>query len=373
MNSPKDDFKSLIKFLVVYQSKKGIWAGAKVEWLKDQTVDLLMLNRGRFQKRIYHSSMITLAGIGVLTSGVLGGNSIVASSLPGSGNDDPRLIQTFDPTTQGLSLGSIINLKTTISQKPRSETISYEVKGGETVSAIAEKFGISVDTIKWANDLSNVESIKPGDKLKILSVTGVEVTVKSGDTLGSLAKKYNADAQSILDFPFNDVPDDQRLKVGQTLIIPDGSPPQAPASRKPKIQPQYLAQGSTGPTFSAPAGGNFIWPTNSVGISQYFAWYHPGLDLPNNAEPPVVASDGGTVVYAGWDSTGYGNRVDIDHGNGYLTRYAHLSNIYITEGQRVSRGQSIGQMGSTGRSTGPHLHFEIHFKGIAINPLAILR
>jgi murein DD-endopeptidase MepM/ murein hydrolase activator NlpD len=109
-------------------------------------------------------------------------------------------------------------------------------------------------------------------------------------------------------------------------------------------------------------------------ISQGFAWYHPGADIANRAAPPVIAADGGVVTVAGWpDNYGYGNRVMIDHGNGYQTLYAHLSNIYVSTGQRVSKGQAVGKMGSTGRSTGTHLHFEIRFKGIAVNPLAILK
>jgi murein DD-endopeptidase MepM/ murein hydrolase activator NlpD len=208
-----------------------------------------------------------------------------------------------------------------------------------------------------------------------LPVSGISHVVKSGDTLESVAKKYTADAQAILDFPFNDVPDDFKLKVGQTLIVPDGTPPESKSTPKPKYQPQYLAGPSAkGPSFSAPNGGSFIWPTTFQMISTYFAWWHPGIDLPNRAAPAVGAADGGTVVVAGWpDGYGYGNRVVIDHGNGYQTLYAHLSNIYVSVGQHVSKGQSIGQMGSTGRSTGTHLHFEIHFKGVAVNPLAILK
>ncbi len=153
------------------------------------------------------------------------------------------------------------------------------------------------------------------------------------------------------------------------MIVPDGSPPNTPAPRR--AAPSYLANGSL---YSAPSGGTFIWPTSTVGISQYFAWYHPGIDLPNPAAPVVAAADGGTVVVAGWpDNFGYGNRVVIDHGNGYKTTYAHLSNIYVAVGQSISRGQVLGQMGSTGRSTGTHLHLEIRYKGIAVNPLAILK
>ena len=132
-------------------------------------------------------------------------------------------------------------------------------------------------------------------------------------------------------------------------------------------------QGPGSPTFEAPGGGNFIWPTNG-GLTQYFSWYHPGIDVANRVGPGVAASDGGTVVVSGWpDNYGFGNRVVLDHGNGYKTTYAHLSNIYVTVGQTVSRGQILGQMGSTGRSTGTHLHLEIRYKGIAVNPLAILK
>lgn len=372
MNSHKDDFVSLLKFLIIYQSRKTRAFGIHFERFKNTSVEILMHKRGKLQKHVWHTSMVGLASVGVLTSGVLGGNSIISPSLPGVGGPDPRIIQTFDPESSGLSLDALINFHTDISVKPRSEIIEYEVKEGETLSQIAEKFGISVDTIKWSNGLGSVSVIKPGQVLKILPVSGIAHTVKSGDSLESIAKKYSASSQAILDFPFNDIPDDLKLKVGQVVIVPDGVPPQVKAP-KPKAQPQYIAQGPS-TQFSAPGGGNFIWPTSSAGISQYFAWYHPGIDLPNRSSPPVLASDGGNIIVAGWpDNYGYGNRIVIDHGNGYQTLYAHLSNIYVSVGEKVSMGQSIGQMGSTGRSTGTHLHFEIHYKGIAVNPLAILK
>lgn len=374
MNSAKDDFFEFFKFLVSYQSRKTKIAAIYFENLKNYSVNFLMHGRGKFQKHVWHTSMIGLASVGILTSGVLGGDSIVASSYPGVGGPDPRLIEIFDPNAQGITLESFINFKTSVSEKPRSEIIEYEVKKGETVSQIAEKFNISLDTIKWTNDLADTNTVRPGDKLKILPVSGVSHTVKQGDTLESVAKYYSADAQSIVDFPFNDLPDDFKLKIGQVLIVPDGQPPQAKTPARSRIQPQYIAQGPQSPTFQAPGGGNFIWPSVSQGISQYFAWYHPGVDLPNRLAPPVVAADGGVIIVAGWpDGFGYGNRVMIDHENGYQTLYAHLSNIYVSVGDKVSRGQTIGQMGSTGRSTGTHLHFEIRYKGVALNPLAILK
>lgn len=346
---------------------------SQVEKLKNQLVDLLMFKRGILQKNFWHTSMIGLSAFGVLTSGAFGTQTIVSSSYPGVGESDPRFINTVDPETikNDPVLNSLYDTRTNISQKPRAETIEYEVKSGDTISGVADKFGVSADTIKWANDLENVNSIKPGDKLKILPVSGVAHVVKSGDTLESVAKKYSAEQQPIMDFPFNDIPDDFKLKIGQVLVIPDGTPPQAPAKAKPS--PQYISQGPSSSTFNAPGGGNFIWPVQGV-LTQYFAWYHPGLDVANRVGPPIAASDGGVVVVAGWpDNYGFGNRVVVDHENGYQTTYAHLSNIYVTPGQRVSRGQTIGQMGSTGRSTGTHLHLEIRYKGIAVNPLAILK
>lgn len=373
MNSTKEDFKDLLKFLAIYQARKTKKVAARFETFKNASVNFLMHRRGKFQKHVWHTSMLGLAVVGVTTSGVFGGNSLIASTFPGATDQDPRQIQTYDPDASGLSLENLLNLQTKESTKPRSEIIEYEVKSGETVSQIAQKHGIDTDTIKWANDLSSINSVTPGDILKILPVSGVAHTVKSGDTLESVAKRYSVDSQGILNFPFNDIPDDFKISTGQVLIIPDGQPPEVKTPPKLRTQPQYIAKGPQSPTFSAPAGGSFIWPT-SGSLSSLFAWYHPGIDIPNRSAPAVVASDGGVVALAGWpDNWGYGNRIVIDHGNGYQTLYAHLSNIYVGAGQRVSRGQAIGQMGSTGRSTGVHLHFEIRFKGVAINPLSILR
>lgn len=372
MNPLHQDLHCFIRCLISYLQKKVVYSASCFEEFKNFSVGKLMFKRGGLQKKVWHGSMIGLSAFGLLTSGVFGGQTIISSSFPGVGGQDPRFAQAFDRSSDDPILNSFYDTRTTISQKPRSEIIEYEVKSGDTVSSIAEKFNITSETIKWANDLDNVHTIKPGQKLKILPVSGVAHVVKAGDTLESVAKKYSAEQQPILDFPFNDIPDDFKLKVGQVLIVPDGSPPAAPAP-KPRPAPQYLAQGPSSPAFSAPGGGSFIWPA-SGSLTQYFSWYHPGLDIANRAGPAVTAADGGVVTVAGWpDGYGYGNRIVIEHGNGYQTLYAHMSNIYVTVGQTVSRGQTIGQMGSSGRSTGIHLHLEIRYKGIALNPLAILK
>lgn len=372
MNSLSEDLKSFIRTLLWYFKRKIKYFSHKFETFKNYVVKVLMHGRGIHQKSFWHGSIITLALVGILTSGVFGGQSIISASYPGIGDPDPRFSEAFEPFPNGPIISAFQDTKTQISEKPRSEIEEYKVENGDTLSSIAQKKGISIDTIKWANDLTS-EYIKPGQILKILPVAGVSHIVKAGDTLESVAKKYLAEQQAIMDFPFNDVPDDFKLRVGQILFVPDGSPPETRIP-KPKIKPQYLAQDkSSGQSFQAPFGALFTWPTGGS-ITQYFAWYHPGVDIANRSGPGVSASDGGTVVVAGWpDSQGYGNRVVIDHGNGYTSLYAHLSNIYVSAGQSVSRGQLVGQMGSTGRSTGTHLHLEIHYKGVALNPLAILK
>ena len=371
MQSFFSDLKSLFKYLVVYQAKKMAKIAKSLEGFKNKAVEILMHRRGGLQKYFFHASMLGLVGVGLISSGIFGSEAIVVKSFPGVGEPDPTVIENFDPNASGLSLKSLVDFKTSISDKPRAEVIEYEVEDGDTISTIGQKYGISQETIRWANDLSSSDTIKPGQKLKILPVTGVAHTVKSGDTLESVAKRYEAEPQGILDFPFNDVPDDFKLQVGQVLIVPEGVPPESKATPRPKPQTSFAQGPQT--TFNAPGGASFMWPT-SGGVSQGFAWYHPGIDVANRAAPPIYAAAGGTVVVAGWpDNYGYGNRVVIDHGNGYQTLYAHMSNIYVSVGQSVSRGQAVGKMGTTGRSTGIHLHLEIRFKGIAVNPLAILR
>lgn len=375
MNSLRKDIRLFISFLLVYNHQKVVFFASLFESFKNLIVDLLMFKRGILQKKIWHGSMIGLSAFGIITSGVFGGQTILSASYPGVGPEDPRFINTYDQDLlNDPVLNSLYDTRTNISKKPRSEIIEYEVKSGDTLSTIALNFDISTDTIKWANNLDDSNAIKPGQKIKILPVSGIAHEVKAGDILESVAKKYSAEAQAILDFPFNDVPDDFRLKIGQVLIVPDGIQPQAaPVISKSRPVPQSFRTGVASPTFQAPGGGNFIWPTRGI-ITQYFAWYHPALDIADRSGPPVVASDGGMVVVAGWlDNGGYGNRVVIDHGNGYSTLYAHFANVYVSAGQKVSRGQTIGQMGSTGRSTGTHLHLEIRYKGIALNPLAILK
>ena len=200
-------------------------------------------------------------------------------------------------------------------------------------------------------------------------MTGVVYKVKPGDTVYSIAKKFQTDAQGIVDFPMNTFSDDETfaLVAGQTLIVPDGIMSDEVAQSAPNI-----ARVLTPDAGSVTASGSFVWPAFGK-ITQPFRWYHKGLDIANHDGGAILAADSGTIVVSGWSNSGYGNHVIVDHGNGFQTLYAHMSSIAVTTGIRVNRGATLGQMGSTGRSTGTHLHFEIRTGSGNMDPLGYLK
>jgi len=353
--------KDLAGYVVFRLNKSGL----HFEKYKSVVVDALLVRRGANTPLFLHGSILGLAFSVLIAGGVLSSSTVVSGSYPGVAANPLVAGSSEDLSTSGV-ITSTITPVTIISDKPRDKVVEYEVESGDTVSTIAEKFGVSEETVLWENDLSSGSTIRVGQKLSILPVSGVAAKVQSGDTIYSLAKKYQANAQAIIDFPFNDIGDDFGLSSGQVLIIPDGAPPAAP-----KAAPtQYLA--SVNIPIADLGSAQFIWPV-SGGISQYFAWYHPGIDITNSPGTPVRVSDSGTVVVAGWpDNYGYGNRVIVDHGNAFRTLYAHLSAIYVAPGQTVSKGDVIGAVGSTGRSSGPHLHFEVIKDGVHLNPPGVL-
>ena len=256
-------------------------------------------------------------------------------------------------------------------QRLRHDIIAYEVETGDTVSTIAEKFGISVNTILWANNLSAYSLIRPGDSLTILPTSGVAHQVTSGQTLAAIAKKYSIDEALIMEF--NELKSDQ-LAIGQKLIIPGGRKETyaAPSPRSRSglaLLKDLITSKDDKKIFS---GNKMTWPTVGNRITQYFSWRHFAVDIANHVGTPLYAADSGVVQTAGW-GRGYGNQVVINHGGGKSTRYGHQSKILVKVGQQVKKGQVIGLMGSTGWSTGPHLHFEVIINGAKKNPLNYIR
>lgn len=358
------ELKEFLKSLSFYVVNRLGRVFFSFEVVKGAIVSVLYRRRGKYAQPFVHSAMV-----GLTFAAVTFGPLFIAQTFPGQ-------VASFGdnlPSEVVLNTSTISDptLVTHISEKPRSEVVDYEVHSGDTVSSIAEKFGVSIDTVLWVNDMGEKDRIKPGQTFKIPPVTGIVHAVRKGDTIYSISKKYEAEAQAIVDFPFNIFTNDETfaLAVGQTVIVPDGVKPDV----KPVSPVTSIARLRTPDAGVVSATGQFVWPASGR-ISQRFVWYHRAIDIANKAGGAILATDAGRVVLAGWpDNRGYGNRVILDHGNGYQTLYAHLSRINVSVGQTVSRGDVVGQMGCTGRCSGTHLHFEIHQNGVLVNPLNFLK
>jgi LysM repeat protein len=358
--------KEEIQFIKRFFNLQGVFIGeigtiflGWVGVIKDVVTKLMYRQRGRFSNTFVSGTMTVLAFVTIGFSGELESLILKNSNRENTGSN------------YLLAADGVGGADTMISDLPKGEVTDYRVMEGDTVSSIAIKFGISIDTIVWENNLKSVSAIKPQQILKILPMTGVRYKVNRGDTIYSIAKNYSVDAQNIIDYPFNTFSNDETfaIQAGQELMIPDGVKP-----REIIIDTKrYLAK-TVAPIPGVVGEGNFMWPTAGH-ISQRFYWYHRAVDIASRDAPAIVAAQGGTVISAGWNGGGYGNYVVIDHGNGYQTLYAHMLNnsIVVKAGDRVKQGQKIGILGSTGRSTGPHLHFEIKTSKGNVDPLSLLK
>ncbi len=251
---------------------------------------------------------------------------------------------------------------TLIPERPRIDIITHTVQSGDTLYGIAKKYHLGAETIMFANGLeNNPDLLRLGQQLTILPVDGILHTVKQGDTLEKIAKAYKANVAAIVGYAWNQLnARSPAIAVGQRLIVPGGK-------RDLPIKRAEVYRGPV-PAGARRGSGRFVWPT-AGNVTQYFQTYHRALDIARSNGTPVKAADTGYVVVAGWSNEGYGNYIVIDHGNGYQTLYGHLSKIFVRAGDTVGQGAQIGLMGSTGRSTGPHLHFEIRKNGVQVNPL----
>lgn len=249
----------------------------------------------------------------------------------------------------------------------RTKMVEYIVQSGDVLGKIAETFGVSVNTILWENNLTWSSTIRPGQKLKILQDSGINHEVVAGDTVLAIAKKYQSDIDKIVEA--NKLADASDINIGDLLFIPDGV-------RPTRIVSSYQTPDDTSTVIPPSADPNtdtkLLWPVLSKQITQYYHIGHSGLDIGDKKGNPIYAAEAGKVERAGW-SNGYGYNVIINHGNGIQTLYAHASKLLVEDGDSVSRGQTIALVGSTGWSTGPHLHLEVRVNGVRKNPINYIK
>jgi murein DD-endopeptidase MepM/ murein hydrolase activator NlpD len=306
------------------------------------------------------------------------------ASLAGAGG--PALTPTVTlPTIQfnaaPLAMVGITRLSllhTTLPTRPRFDITQYEVQPGDNLIAIAERFGLNPKTLLWGNYevlADDPERLTPGQKLNILPVDGVLHKWAAGEGLHKVAEFFGVTPDVIIDWPGNNLSADTigdfaspNIPVGAPIVIPGGKREFSSwtAPRIVRTDPstgKSLGVGACGSIANGAVGVQvFIWPTTEHFISGYNYTpdtNHFGIDIGGHLGNPVYAVDNGVVVYAGWSEQGYGNLVMIDHGNGWQSLYAHLNEIYVTCGQSLYQGTTLGALGTTGRSSGPHLHFEL--------------
>lgn len=310
-----------------------------------------------------------------------------ASGVPASAPASAELNPLPRQNNFFFGVSRAAQLHTNVPSRPRQEITMYTVLDGDTVFGIAEKFGLEPQTILWGNFnilYDDPHSLKAGQELVILPVNGVYWEWLGGIPFGEWAKFYGVTASAIIELPGNHLDsnavgdyENANIRTGTWLIIPGGkkefSSWGAPlgVTRENPASARVLGDGACDPVTGGAIGyGSYVYPTNKHYLSGFDyseKANHRGIDLAGAEGEGVYASDAGVIVYSGWNNYGYGNMIMIDHGNGFQTLYAHLSALNRGCGQSVGQGETIGAVGSTGRSSGPHLHFEI-MAGVKVNP-----
>ncbi|MBN1147577.1 MAG: peptidoglycan DD-metalloendopeptidase family protein [Anaerolineales bacterium] len=313
-------------------------------------------------------------------------------------------LPTITPTVWPVDLPAIQNtgdfsgiprqarLHTDVPSRPRERVLTYTVKQGDTLFGIADKFGLKPETLLWANQYvlgDNPHNLRPDQELNILPMDGAYHRWSAGDGLNGVAKFFGVAPEDIINCPGNNLSPETigdwsnpNIQPGAWIIIPGGrrefvswSAPDIPRDN-PAVA-AVLGPGACDSVMSGAIGsGAFIWPADNHFLSGYdYApeANHPGIDIDGDEGQPVYAADSGVIVYAGWNNWGYGNVVVINHGNGWQTLYAHLSAYYVSCGQSVWQGNVIAAIGNTGNSDGSHLHFEMMYNGVRVNPHEYIR
>lgn len=360
VNVAKEFGKAFVKYirrkirrLITFISHFAIFLRNTVISIKSYIIRKLIWSRGRLGRPLATFAVMGVAFVVFLLGEVFNSSKFVNSQEISS--DYLSNVSDIIPP-KNIAL-------TSVPESRRTEPILYAVEGGDTLYGIGEKFKVSVDALKYVNNLTDYSVLKPGQQMTIPPVSGLVHKVKDGDTIQSIAKKYDVPAQAIADF--NYILDTSKLALDTELIVPGAKVP----------QPVYVPPAIPSVIVSLPSGnaedGWCMWPTTTHIVTQYYSWYHNGIDIATTwgSSPPIFACGGGTVTRSGWDPWGLGLHVRISHPGGFETVYGHMSKLYVSYGDDVSQGETIGLMGSTGNSTGPHVHFIIHYGGVAQNPM----
>jgi murein DD-endopeptidase MepM/ murein hydrolase activator NlpD len=301
-------------------------------------------------------------------------------------NPEDAVLPLFNSERSPGGLFRLAYLHTSIPTRPRVHVITYTVKAGDSVFGIADLFSLKPETIMWSNSnilLDNPHRLQVDQVINILPTNGTYHKWSAGEDLQKVAEFYGVDVQRIVEWqgnPFNAFETDIQspgIQPGTMLIIPDGQremvdygPPRIPRDN-PAIARTY-GPGHCGVLMDGITGdGIFMWPTSEHWLSGFDyspETNHHGIDIAGETGYPIWAADDGVIVYSGWSNSGYGNLVVIDHGNDWQSLYAHLDSTFVTCGESVYQGATIGTMGSTGDSTGSHLHFELMYGSAKVNP-----
>ncbi len=304
-----------------------------------------------------------------------------ALSLPG-----PAGVDANELSTSGM-LARSLEPFTTIPDRPRDQVISYTVKPGDTLVAIANRFGLDRNTLFWSNSNTlgdNVHFLQTGIDLNILPVDGVYHIADGSASIQNIADKYEVSPEVIIESPYNELEGYTPSDVppwGMKIVVPGGTreivdwrPPiiETVDQRTGTVVRGFMpGMGGSCPSIAGGGGtGSWAPPLSYYTITQGYYPGHSGLDLANVIGTPVTAADTGVVIFSGWVPIdwGYGILVVLDHGNGFTSYYAHLNGTTVGCGQTVPRGSVLGYVGSTGKSSGPHLHFEIRWNHTPDNP-----
>lgn len=347
----------------------------------------MQIEKGTWQRAAGYIVLVLIAGLIVLgwRVGIAGGGNTSIGGQPvsatpasvaaaGTVAGDPSAVEAAPvvadaPVLVDAALVPAAVPHTFVGHKPEHEFVVYRVERGDTPNGIADKFGIKATTLLGGNPLLSQESslLQTGIDLVILPVDGVLHDVVPGDTLESISQQYSVPVETIvgygpnnLEFPYRLYPETQVLVPGAVREVFVWTPPSLESVRGRST--------GSGVTPLIVGTGTFIYPVGSRNFTQYFWYGHPGVDIALPEGTAVVASDTGTVTFAGWNIYGYGNLIVVNHGNGYETFYAHLSGISVVPGQIVYQGNVIGSTGNTGNSSGPHVHFEVRINGAQDNP-----